>query len=311
MNCHGFEAMLERLLEGSASAAERTAAGEHTASCRRCRELEEMVRGIGLELPEPPGDLAAGVLERTSGSACSRARQILCLRVDGSLEGVDADLLELHLEHCAECAALGVALIRMQEDLPTLALADPGPGFTEEVLAATLPLSSRLARLGRRLRQQFERLTRRPRFAWEAAYVGAMILMLIFGTPLSPLRQVPGQALALAQVNPVHALAASPVGQVPGVMASWGQGAWEATGGRVLGSSREWRADMAVRLRRAGEASKPLLRHGADLGAALLRGNLQQGLSVLKSMGGDLVTIWNRLVAQDEARKNDEPDERA
>jgi predicted anti-sigma-YlaC factor YlaD len=236
---------------------------------------------------------------------------MLCLRVDGSLEGVDAELLGMHLEHCAGCRALEVALARMREDLPALALADPGPGFTEEVLAATLPLKSRLARLGRRLREEFHRLTRRPRFAWEAAYVGALVVMLIFGTPLSPLRQVPGQALALAQVNPVHALAASPVGQVPGVVADWGQGAWDATGGRVMGSSREWSADMAARLKRAGEASRPLLRHGADLGAALLRGNLEEGLSVLKSMGGDLVSIWNRLVADEEATENDEPDDRA
>ncbi len=43
-----------------------------------------------------------------------------------------------------------------------------------------------------------------------------------------------------------------------------------------------------------------------ELGEALLQGNLEQGLSVLKNMGGDLVVIWNRLVADVEEETQEE-----
>ncbi len=194
MDCQQFERMLDELLDGTAAPAGRREAEEHLSSCERCRELDALVRDAGLALPDAPAELTRDVLERTSGSPCTQAHTLLCEQVDGTLHGVDAELLELHRNHCSDCAHLGTALIHLQEDLPALALADPGPKFVEQVMAATLPLDRRLARLGRRIRQGWERLTQRPRFAWEGGYVGALLLFLIFGMPASPFSAVPGEA---------------------------------------------------------------------------------------------------------------------
>ncbi len=306
MDCQRFEQMLEDLLDGTVAPAGRREAEEHLSSCERCRELDALVRDTGLALPDAPADLTRDVLERTSGSPCTQAHALLCEQVDGTLHGVDAELLELHRNHCGACGHLGTALTHLKEDLPALALADPGPRFVEQVMAATLPLDRRLARLGRRLRQGWERIAQRPRFAWEGGYVGALILFLIFGMPASPLSAVPGEALALAQINPLHALQNSPLGQVPGTVGGWGTQAWDATGKRALRSGGEFSAQLGVRLRRAGLASHGFFAHGMELGEALLGGNLEQGLSVLKNMGGDLVVIWNRLVADVEGETQGE-----
>jgi hypothetical protein len=69
-------------------------------------------------------------------------------------------------------------------DLPLLSEMDPGPGFTERVLAAT---SRRLEPAGwaERARLAWQMLVRRPRFAWEAAYVATVCWVLVFGNPVS------------------------------------------------------------------------------------------------------------------------------
>jgi hypothetical protein len=298
MDCKAFEELLETLLERSASAQERRAADEHLSGCARCRELDALVRDAGLTAPDDlTVDLTENILARTSGAACTRAQDLLCAKVDEDLAGIERELLDGHCVHCADCRALEAALIRLQEDLPSMAHADPGPGFTREVLAATLPLERKLARVARRARQVFERLAQRPRFAWEAGYVGALVLFLAFGLPGSPLRAMPGDALALAQVNPVEVVQNSSLARVPPVVASWSRNAWDATGARMLRSGASLSADMHVRFRRAASASGGFLLHGTQLEEAILDGNLEKALSVLKDMGSDLVRVWNRLVA--------------
>jgi hypothetical protein len=68
-------------------------------------------------------------------------------------------------------------------DLPLLADMDPGAGFTDRVLMAT---SRKPAPEGRRARvaAAWLALVRRPRFAWEAAYVATVCWVLVFGNPV-------------------------------------------------------------------------------------------------------------------------------
>jgi hypothetical protein len=69
-------------------------------------------------------------------------------------------------------------------DLPLLAEADPGLGFSERVLMAT---SRRSAPAGWRTRVSaaWWALVRRPRFAWEAAYLATVCWVLVFGNPVA------------------------------------------------------------------------------------------------------------------------------
>jgi hypothetical protein len=250
------------------------------------RQREEMIRSI---------------LRRTSGPPCQRAEALLCDYVDGTLDDVDAELVRLHLGHCQPCQELAIALARMAEDLPALAEIWPGERFLDRVLAATLPWPARLRRRVRLFGEDWVALLRRPRIAWEAAYVGTMILALIFATPFSPLREVPPQALELAQQNPVQTLAAGRVAGMPQAVSGWSQSAWNAGGASLVAFLRSTRDDVVDRLGRAADASRPLWPHTADLGSALLHTDTGQGVAALGSIGGDIRAIWREATTGPEA----------
>ena len=74
-------------------------------------------------------------------------------------------------------------------------------------------------------------------------------------------------------------------------------------------SSQGMSLELHVRLARASQASRDLIKHGANFGEQLFQGNFEESFSVLKSMGGDLVTIWNRLVVDDEDDDEEHVDE--
>lgn len=205
MICRDFERRLETWLDGTLPAGERAACDRHLAQCPRCRELAALTGGLDRGAsgvpeppPEPPPELAPAVLARTSGAACDRARKRLVPLVDPSQHGrlpeAERELLGLHLETCADCRALRAELVALSEDLPRLAELDPGPGFVEGVLERTSRgrtagggLVERLRGLGDRLGSGFlPRLVRRPRFAWEAAYVAVLLLTPLIASAGSP-----------------------------------------------------------------------------------------------------------------------------
>ena len=123
---------------------------------------------------------------------------------------------------------------------PTLSVAGNAPvagrahtWFTAAVLRRTT--GSARERPSGRIWSFWESLLQRPRVAWEGAYVGAFLVLLLFGTPLSPLRDVPSQALELARTNPMRVVEASvaPLPAVGARIAEYGDRAWKATGGYV------------------------------------------------------------------------------
>ena len=126
--------------------------------------------------PMHPGPMATSpeltrtILARTSGDPCHRLQSLACDFVDGALEAEQASLVRLHLGHCAACSALVGALASLQADLPSMAQADPGPGFTQAVLRATRRQPPRREADPRDL---WRKLMHRPRIALEAAYLGA------------------------------------------------------------------------------------------------------------------------------------------
>jgi hypothetical protein len=82
-----------------------------------------------------------------------------------------------------EVLARTSGLETVMRDLPLLADMDPGPGFAERVLLAT---SKNPAAAGWRARAAaaWWAMVRRPRFAWEAAYVATVCWVLVFGNPV-------------------------------------------------------------------------------------------------------------------------------
>ena len=222
IDCAAFEGIVDRLLDGTLSAHEMRDAELHASLCARCGELLSLVRGdaeIGDAhaavdpLDVGAGDrLTAGILSRTSGSPCSRAEALLCDRVDGTLPASESELLDLHLASCTGCAGLAAALMALRLDLPAMAEIDPDPWFVRDVLDAT----TRRAPAGvgepalaaaRSIESWGRRLFERPRLALELAYSGAMVIFLLWGTPVSPLRGTAEKALSVMRADPAGGIA--------------------------------------------------------------------------------------------------------
>jgi hypothetical protein len=213
IDCAAFEAIVDRLLAGELSPDEERAADRHAVRCDRCSQLLSIARG-DLDLLDlaTENDLTAGILDRTSGSPCARAELLLCDRVDGAMPEADSELLDLHLDHCADCAELAAALTSLRADLPEMAEIEPDAWFVRDVLDATTRLEPRgiadpALAAARLLGSWSRRLLDRPRLALELAYSGAMIIFLLWGTPVSPLRGTAERALAVMRADPTQGIA--------------------------------------------------------------------------------------------------------
>jgi anti-sigma factor RsiW len=202
MDCQGFEDRIDAFEAGRLSSEEREAAEKHLKGCAQCRALVAIVRGESDMLaPKQSHDLALSILQHTSGPVCPSAEQLLCDWVDGTLGVDDQEILAPHMAHCPDCSALAAVLTELKEALPNMATLEPDTYFTADVLQATVGRHSR-ARGVRglvRIRQWWDSLILRPRIAWETAYVGALLLMLILGNPGMLLQHAP-RAVAVPEV---------------------------------------------------------------------------------------------------------------
>jgi len=186
MNCRNVEELLDACVGGTLTGEECRRLQEHLDSCTECRHLLSVAQGE-IEFPAADGQEFAGfVLERTSGSPCVRARELLCDYVDGHLGPADSELMRGHLDHCETCTALSVSLSELRDELPALADIQPDPFFSAAVIRRLSALKDRPADRRMRVRQWWANLVRRPRFSWEAAYIGTLLLVLALGNPFSP-----------------------------------------------------------------------------------------------------------------------------
>jgi len=182
--CSDFEDRLSDILVEALPPADLRVAMEHLAECPRCRQLLEVARGEMDLLPSGSRqELAREILRKTSGLACGRGREQLCDFVDGRLPHDDARILAIHIENCKACAGLARILEELSAALPGMAELDPGAPFTREVLAATSRRERCKPQRREFLAEWWNAVMRRPRFAWEAAYVGTLLLALVIGNP--------------------------------------------------------------------------------------------------------------------------------
>lgn len=153
------------------------------------------------------------VLARTSGSPCARAETLLPDLTDGVLADLDRQLVQSHLEHCAPCRSLAVAMGWAGPVLPQLAVVDPGEAFTTAVLGRTsrrqrLAMPAPSARPGGvpglmdRVGRWWGDRILVPGFAARVAYAATVVLVLLTSVPGAPLRGVPRAALELMTAGP-------------------------------------------------------------------------------------------------------------
>ncbi len=196
MNCAAFERRLERYQAGTLPEAERRETDQHLCRCEACRALLEVLQSVENQIGA--SDLSRAVLSRTTGSACGRCRSLLGDLLDGVLEGGESELVMSHLSSCASCGSLFRAMSDVAELLPQMREMTPDSSFVPEVLHSTRALRHDRPGLSRIL-DFFRGLTERPRFSWEAAYLGTLLVFGLFGTPFSPVHDAGSRLVASLQ----------------------------------------------------------------------------------------------------------------
>ncbi len=295
MDCRQWENLLDDYLNGSLAADQRSAAEAHLDVCPACAALLAMVqknRDALAEVDRP--DLTAQILARTSGSACGRAEELLGDLVEGDLPADDAHLVRSHLEHCQQCAALERTLTWLVPLLPDMGRVEAGPAFTGDVLRATTRRYIPRSAWRGRLRDWWQGVLARPRFALEAAYVATMLLVLLCGTPISPFREASSRALQVVQAGPAQVTATlsleSPL--VPSEVGRLVAGAWQATGGQVGRSAHQLSSGLSSRWRRTNDARGNLWDHIGQCGHAILSLDMVGATLQLREAGNDVRHIW-------------------
>jgi hypothetical protein len=153
----------------------------------------------------------------------------VCERLD---EGaIDTDpLLEMHLDSCVECGRIARTIERLHIDLPAMAEMEPDADFVSSVMAATVgdasAVRARAANAAHsgstvavepwraktladdwrdlaarwpliaRVHAFVERLSQRPRLAFEGAFVGTLAFVLVIGMPSAGVAELPSRLMA-------------------------------------------------------------------------------------------------------------------
>jgi hypothetical protein len=194
------------------------------------------------------------------------------------------------------------ALRRLRVELPMLQEHRVDTRFVDEVLAATSAAApARAATPGwqERLAQTWASLLQRPRFAWEVAWIGTALLVLLVGTPQSPLRDMPRSALAIVQTDPsaLWNAAVEPMERTWVWMRDDVEGAWQASGGRLVHQVDARRTTWLQEHPQVTRSWQSLQQRLPNLRRSIADGNLAEASWVLTGMGGDIGDLWHGLRA--------------
>jgi predicted anti-sigma-YlaC factor YlaD len=203
MICSRFTRILADFLEGKLSRDDESAAEAHLGSCSDCRGFLEMARGSVDILPgNRREELTRSILECTSGPVCRRVESCLWDFVAGGAGAEDSQLIALHLDHCAGCKSLAEEFAEMQGMLPAMAQVEPGGAFTREVVSLISGVRPYRSRLRIRFLTWWNRIVYRPRFSLEAAYIGTLVIVFLFGSPFLPFRNMTFEKVSSGAIQP-------------------------------------------------------------------------------------------------------------
>jgi hypothetical protein len=299
MNCSRFESLLEALLDDRLPAPEREAMRVHAEGCARCAELRRLTTdGVGLDVERDAPDLTAAVLSRTAGTACERAHELLPEHADDLLgDTIDGDLLADHLIHCADCAGLDRALRMLRNDLPLQARLDPGDAFTAAVISRTSDRAT--LEWSRRLTGLWESWVKRPRFAWESAYVATAFLSVVLALQGTSLSAAPAAARDLVSlVRPERTAEGQAVWRVR--LDELSQSAWQASAGDGLEQVELVRGTLEERVARTSAPRAALKEHGNELADAVTELDAKRGAAALRQLSGDVGSLVQNLIRGEE-----------
>lgn len=186
MDCKTVEKLLPLLLTGQLDHNRQGAVEEHLTRCDACgHKLAEML-GAGQPMNEDDVDgFVAGVVNKTSGPACGRVRESVCMRADGGIDDLTEAMRVAHTAHCADCRRFTAKFEWIMAELPLWREMEPDGAFVRDVLLATSHAAG--SSFWKRFAAGVDRLLLRPLIAWEFAYTMTVILVLsvrLSGTPI-------------------------------------------------------------------------------------------------------------------------------
>lgn len=281
MSCEAMERALARYVAGELTGEALADLHAHLDGCPSCRALAVAATHRSPDDAAAAGEaIVRGVLARTSGSACGAAESRLHAFVTAELDRVDAELVARHLSTCAPCRELAVILSWAPGACRQVAFMEPPAGFTEAVIRRSAAVRSASV-VWRRLRRGWGNALLRPRFPLELGYAGALVAVLLFGTPNAPLRPALEGAARLARANPVELVAAG-----------------AGSGGIVsaIVSFSGWTYSQAShRVEATGRVASETSSHMGVLFDAALAGDIGTVNVQLKKVGGDLERLLHAI----------------
>ncbi len=223
MDCARFEELMFASLDGPLAVADEEARSIHAAGCARCGALERLML---TEAPVPgaaaPEDLLESILIATSPSWARTFE-----RLDRELPGLahvqpDAAFVTDVLAATTGAAAREAAAAAREAAAAPTEAAAAGPSTMEGAATFRAP---RRVRGTDRLAAAWGALLRRPRLAFEGAYIGALALILLVGTPAWSLSISPAKLLSEIREERIAPAMRSVNGHVEPVVTSAGESA--------------------------------------------------------------------------------------
>jgi predicted anti-sigma-YlaC factor YlaD len=292
-DCQTFQDRLAEFLEHRLSPEEQQAAEAHLRSCQRCRGLLGIAEGkLDLLSQKERDELSAAILAQTSGTVCDRAREMMSDHLEVSLDTLDRQLLEAHMEHCSPCKTVFETMRHLLPLLAEMRELQPGKTFTRSVIRATSQIPGRETRWVERFRRWWEEQLARPIVQWEAAYVGALLLIATFGTPGSPLKGIPNHLAASFHQAAIALIPGEPLKQAEVEIVSFGEGVWNATGGWLTRAVETLGTEINTRQELMEPHVAAFGRHALLLSNALKRTDMVQAALHLGEMQNSMQRMW-------------------
>jgi predicted anti-sigma-YlaC factor YlaD len=310
-DCQQFQDRLADFIDRQLLPEEHTAAEEHLRFCQRCRGLLRIAEGkMELLSQKERNELSEAILAQTSGTVCGRARELMSDHMEGSSGTLDRQLLEQHMEHCSSCRTIFETIQHLLPVLAEMGELEPGKIFTRDVIRATSRVPGMEPGWLERFRRWWSDQLAKPIVQWEAAYVGALLLVATFGTPGSPLKGLPLHVVASFHRAAITLIPGRPLEQVSSEIVSLGEEAWNATGGRVIRVKETLGHEINDRQQRIEPHLEAFERHAEFFGDAVMERDVVQAALHLGEMQSDLQRIWRDVRHGDAPTSNEDGTER-
>jgi len=172
--------------------------------------------------------------------------------------------------------------------LPRMREINPDPYFVPDVLNSVRPLRHDGVGLSRIL-DWLRGLTQRPRFSWEAAYLGALLVFGLFGTPFSPVHDASSRLLASLQDR--EGLIAQAESSIDG---------WHENAEIVIAASGRARQTVSRLTARSAETAELII----ERGGSYVRVSGEYLASTGKAVQGKVVHVYRQVTGSEAVPAN-------